>query len=630
MSSTRVPFAGLTLPCLMTPPCCWADGVTPFGRYVMEVYDPLVLQEYVFRPPSLLLVVIGVMALIAWRTDDAQVRDLDRLNSWISSREKVLVPLLCFLAGAGSWLFCQTVINRTPRITDERTYLFQARTLAAGRLWIPTPPPPLNEAAGVDFTVQNGPRWYGRFPPGWPALLAVGIRSHTQDLINPVLTVIGLFLVFQILRPLLPLSIAILVQFLLATSPFVIPMGGSFMSHPLALVLVCTLFLGYRSALTGRIGGAILWGASTGYLFLTRPPEALVFGVVTGFHMLFHMLWLLLKGGSREQRNQDSLGDRPTLRAAAAALMALIPLIALSFLYNKALTGDPFTLPTLQFAPNDHPGFSPLVGNYEPEGHDPGRAAHNAAYRWAIANEVLFGWPFLSLLPAICGLGIVLHRGASNRGAIRRTTEHTDPAGQNPRFCLGLLLCMISMEVFYFFWYNPGFGYGSRYHYSYIPALAWLTGEGIRGLSRLNPPRSRLVTATSVLLLTVISFTTHFPRRIESHQRYWRIIPPGDLIPSREDPGSLAVVVPRLWVDGVQDIFTSFAGLTTPFPAGSSIFAVREGPGVLEALESYVPDRKIVRLEKDAIRQQFEAVYGPSVELIAQETAPDLSGLETP
>jgi hypothetical protein len=92
------------------------------------------------------------------------------------------------LLGVPSWLFvgavlvfallaslycAQYVDGFSYGTPDESTYMFQARMLAAGHLYAPAPPH--HEFFQFRFCLQQWGRWFGIFPPGWPAVLAVGV-----------------------------------------------------------------------------------------------------------------------------------------------------------------------------------------------------------------------------------------------------------------------------------------------------------------------------------------------------------------------------------------------------------------------------------------------------------------------
>ena len=104
-----------------------------------------------------------------------------------------------FLLGAAAWVIAIAGgvvaaliafdVNRTlPTIEDTATYVFQAKTFALGRLWAPIPPDFAHNSSAfiLPFTVVFNGHWFGKYPPGWPALLAVGALFDKSWIVTPV------------------------------------------------------------------------------------------------------------------------------------------------------------------------------------------------------------------------------------------------------------------------------------------------------------------------------------------------------------------------------------------------------------------------------------------------------------
>ncbi len=84
--------------------------------------------------------------------------------------------------------------QRHPHITDEVAYVMHARFLASGALTLPAPPAP--EAFTFYLMEVTNGRWYASTPPGWPALLAVGVRLGVPWLVNPLLGGVNVLLAY--------------------------------------------------------------------------------------------------------------------------------------------------------------------------------------------------------------------------------------------------------------------------------------------------------------------------------------------------------------------------------------------------------------------------------------------------
>jgi hypothetical protein len=69
-------------------------------------------------------------------------------------------------------------------ISDESAYRFQARIFSTGRLWANSLPgatsDPRTTPKPVFFAhhIQASPRWFTKYPPGWPLMLALPERLH--------------------------------------------------------------------------------------------------------------------------------------------------------------------------------------------------------------------------------------------------------------------------------------------------------------------------------------------------------------------------------------------------------------------------------------------------------------------
>lgn len=518
------------------------------GRYLVEVYDSQVLESYVFRSPvhlALLAAVIGLAASVARRHEPAE---LQPYFDFAVRHERVLVALLAGGAGLFSLWIARGPLGGVAHVQDERAYLFQARLFADGRLAAPVPPPPLDRAMQVDFTVQRGGRWFGRFPPGWPAVLSVGVRAGAPWAVNPLLTVLVVAWLHAFVRRRAGAGPALATTALIASSPLVTILGGSSMSHPFALVLTLAALYAWE-----RAWGLAL-GLSAGALLLTRPHEGALLGLAAALHCAAWRRWGALAG--------LAVGG-----LACAAVNAR---------YNVLQTGDAWLPPTLAFFGGDRPGFFAGAGVYVPEGHNLWRGLHNLSHQVRVTGDVLFGWPFVSLVPALIGLAVA------------------GPLGSLARAQRALALGYLGFLVVY---HNPGFAYGTRFHYALLPALATATAVGLQWLGDRAGGRGALVVSVVLVYLTVVAWVTHYPRRIAELDGYWRVWP---LEQIGVDPRQ-ALVVPAVQIDGVEDAFSSFEAHMTPWPGGAGVVAAREGANVAEALQKAFPERPVALVPKQAL-----------------------------
>src|SRR5262249_8770287 len=127
---------------------------------------------------------------------------------------------------------------------DEAAYRFEAKTFASGHLTAVAPLPTSDDSSissrELRFThhiVREG-RWFTKYPPLWPAAIALGEIARVPWLVNPVLALVAALLVFRIGKDELGLKTPAVAVCVLLSSPFFFLMAASSMSHMLAEVLV--------------------------------------------------------------------------------------------------------------------------------------------------------------------------------------------------------------------------------------------------------------------------------------------------------------------------------------------------------------------------------------------------------
>lgn len=154
-----------------------------------------------------------------------------------------------------------------PRVDDGVVNVFQARIFASGSLSLPPPP---DSMAFRQFGMIQEPRWIGQFPPGTPALFALGLYAGVICFINPILSSLTVLPLFRIARRLFDSKTASLSILIFMASPFIPIVGGSFRNHALTLFLLAwstALFLQNPRTSTSMV----LSGFFCGLAFLARP-----------------------------------------------------------------------------------------------------------------------------------------------------------------------------------------------------------------------------------------------------------------------------------------------------------------------------------------------------------------------
>ncbi len=278
--------------------------------------------------PSQWLLSLSIVLPIAWFGNVAVAEEnADRIAGRLSAELQKTSPRLiaiCFIAIATLlFLIAHFAFNYRPHLIDTIVQLFQAETFAAGRLKALTPPLPGFFMTQHMLMDEGG--WYGQYPPGHPALLALAAVFGLPWLCNILLTLGTCAMLFLATRRMYSERNAQLLLVLMLFCPFLLFMGASFMNHVPTLFFVSTFlycFVRWEQESNG------IWIAAAGLAlaagFLCRPLSALAIGVPFAFFSLsvvsqskryLHILW---------------------------GLLGFLSLASLFLLFNKLMTGDPF------------------------------------------------------------------------------------------------------------------------------------------------------------------------------------------------------------------------------------------------------------------------------------------------
>ena len=151
------------------------------------------------------------------------------------SRANRIALLLSLIAVLAAYWIADRILERIPHLEDEMAYVWQAQALARGRLTLPSPPEP--KSFLVPFVVDYDGQRFGKYPPGWPIVLAIGELLHLRSWINPLLAGLGIWLIYQIGKKSMGETVGLLAAGLTVTSPLFLMNAGLLLSHPLGLGL---------------------------------------------------------------------------------------------------------------------------------------------------------------------------------------------------------------------------------------------------------------------------------------------------------------------------------------------------------------------------------------------------------
>jgi hypothetical protein len=212
-------------------------------------------------------------------------------------------------------LLARFALDGFPYSGDEYSLSLQGELFGRGLLKAPTPPH--IEWLGVDHVVIDS--WIrSKYPPGAPALLGIGYRYGAPWLVTPVEAVIALLIVWRSTHRLLGPREALVALVALGIAPLFMFEAASFYSHTATLMFLAIAFAAVGAWTRGRHQRwLVLAGMAIGCTFLTRPLDAVLFGVAM---IAFR-------------------SPRAIVVTAASAL----PFVVINFVYQAAQFGSPFT-----------------------------------------------------------------------------------------------------------------------------------------------------------------------------------------------------------------------------------------------------------------------------------------------
>jgi hypothetical protein len=469
-------------------------------------------------------------------------------------------------------------------------------------------------------------RWYPSPPPGWPAILALGVLLGIPWLVNPVLAGFNVLLTFLLIREIYDRRTARMAVLLLCISPWHVFMAMNFMAH--TFTLTCALVAAVAvvwARKTGKAWWGWVSGLATGMVSLLRPLEGFVVAGLLG-------LWAIGVGGRR-------------LKVSAIGVFVLGCMVVGGAVlpYNKLLTGNPMVFPIMaytdkHFGPKTNAlGFGPERGMGWPldpfPGHGPLDALVNANLNTFSLNIELFGWSTGSLiLIALLVFG----------GAWRKSDY----------LMLAVIAAVFVVHIFY--WYSGGPDFGARYWYLMLIPCVALTVRGIqflmsalesgptgaksgerRAKSREQRAESRGLNSTlyalgstlegarvtvAVLSLCLLTLVNYFPwRAIDKYHHYLGMRPDIRTLAKEYGFGKSLVLVRG---NGFPDYASAAAYNPVDLRADAPVYAWDRSPEARAQLLEAYPDRPVWIVNSPSMTHRgFEVVGGPlpAHELLAKE-----------
>lgn len=240
-------------------------------------------------------------------------------------RRSLWLAALCSFAFGLSCLYLWHYLRGGPRIIDATSYWLEARSIASGSFSLNVPDPTASFRGRFLLARADGHELGVIFPPGYPLLLALGMRLGAPLVIGPLLAAALVAATYHLATALCPdRRVAWVAAGLSAVSAALRYHTADTMSHGLSALLSC-LALGL--ALRPRLSWAPLCcGLCLGWLVATRPVSAAV--------AMTLCLFSLRHAGPR---------------AWLIALLGMLPGLALLLLHQRALTGNLFASTQLAY-----------------------------------------------------------------------------------------------------------------------------------------------------------------------------------------------------------------------------------------------------------------------------------------
>ncbi|MDK1028110.1 MAG: hypothetical protein QGM50_00475 [Anaerolineae bacterium] len=405
----------------------------------------------------------------------------------------------------GVYFVSDRVYERMAHFEDEMAYIWQAQAISGGDLVLPSPPNP--KSFMTPFVIDHNGVRFGKYPPGWPIILALGFAFNFEDWINPLLGGLGIWLLYLLAKRITTGPIGLLAIILMLSSPMFWLLSGSALSHTWSIVVA----LGFVSAWLSifvhaedepqrekkvpRFGfhqiDVPIWvkilvaGLSLGVLVLTRPMNAV--GVAIPFFI--HGLILLVRGDKATRIKVLTIG---LLTGSVGGLF---------FVWQFALTGDFFLNPYTLWWKYDKLGFGEGYGRWG-DGHSWDHAMYIIKYSlWSPRGTRgdVFGWENLWWIFLPFGLW-----------SLRKKLSSWLVTGIFP----ALLLAYIP------YWIGS-WQYGPRYYYEGMLSLTILSAAGIIWLAGNGMHIRKVVAGLALAVFMGYNLIIYLPDRLwEMHGMY--------------------------------------------------------------------------------------------------------------
>lgn len=484
--------------------------------------------------------------------------------------------LFDWLTGVHTWMFLfwlslfsflsinlisLAVFEHTPRYSDSCVYLFQARLFAEGMLY--TSPPSDPDFFSAAHTILTD-KWYSQYPPGYPALLALGVILGIPWVVNPFLGALTIVCIYLLAKEIYGDGVARLSAVLASISSFFLLMSSEFMAHTSTLFFVTSAVLSFVWMLKGRRGllSSVVCGTSLGIAVLCRPYTTVCICVPLGIAALVKQKQLVLW----------------------QVLVGLVPFLGgcvVFFVYNYATTGHPLIFGYIALHGKGHyPGF-----HLDPSGEEFHTISQGIKYVLGNLNALnyyLFEWPMPSMF-FFCTCLVFCKK----------------------RFWEWLFVGWIgALIIGHFFYYFNGLDFGPRFIYEALPALVLLTSQGIilsiRWLEHQTHDflRARNTVFLALSGLFLLAFLFQVPSTAMSYKRFGSSVSVQNYLDRKQVPRALVFMKDK-------HLYLAHYPFNAPF-AKPHIYAKDRGSENKKLAEKFPEYRYFIADEKKVVEVSID------------------------
>jgi hypothetical protein len=457
----------------------WVQGGREWPRYGSDL-EGWLAGSAIALGAGVLYAIVARRVPSVWRSD--ALAPLIRV--WVR-RPRSTTAALSLTAFALYALSARYVFSGRPLLVDEVIQLYQARLFASGRIAGTVDAVP--ELFSALFLLERNGRVFSQFPPGGPAVLAVGVLLRAVWLIVPLCGALAVACFASLTRRVEPdrPGVSLLASILFACAPYMVFMSGSQMNHvPTLLGVVLALLALERATAMDtaqpiRMRWGFVCGLALGFAATIRPPDAAAFAAPIAIALLV-----------------AALRDRRRIGALLASGAGVAIPVGLMLWFNAHTTGAP-----LLFGYEAMWGKSHAIGFHAaPWGaaHTPARGLELLSLYFLRLQTYLFETPVPSLVAGLVALALATRL---------RRLDRTLLAGSG------------ALVVLYFAYWHDGFYLGPRFFMCLLPALAlWSARLFAEWRARWGRGESYRVLVAASVVSVMIAMGLSIPLRANQYR----------------------------------------------------------------------------------------------------------------